>query len=231
MNKFFLRAMLALLTLSLLLTACAQKPDDTLTDPNSTPPSAQPGNLYEDFFGGGTTASSLLIDYSTEAAEVSFRAPDVYVGLDADGAPLEWTITHFALLDMDGDGTSELILAIDRSETEEYVILTCSDGTLYANQLVYRGFLDPKADGSFGWSGGAMDNGYARARFEDGVLIYDIFASLLGGSDDSVTYTLNGESVSEEAYSAFLAEQDAKASLMWIAFSTENIWTALDPAA
>ena len=41
---------------------------------------------------------------------------------------MDWTITRFALLDLDGDGADELVLAIDYSGEEEYVILTCYDG-------------------------------------------------------------------------------------------------------
>lgn len=229
MNKLFLRAMLAMLTLALLLTACGQQHDSN-SDPDGAAPDAQPGNLYADFFSGSATASALLIGYGTESAEVSFREPDVYVGAGADGTPVEWTITHFALLDMDCDGVRELILAISLGESEdvEYIILTCSGGALCANQLVYRGFLAPKADGSFGWSSGAADNGYARARFEDGVLVCDTFASLLGSGDGSITYTLNGETVSKEAYSVFLSEQEAKAVLTWTVFTLENIRLALD---
>lgn len=221
MNKFFLRAMYALLTLSLLLTACGKQQDSDLADIDPNAPS------YSGFFNGDVVASSLLIGYSTKVAEASFRAPDVYVGADMDGAPLEWTVDRFALLDMDGDDVSELILAISSNGNEEYVILTRYDGTLYANQLVYRSFLEPKADGTFGFSGGALDNGCARARFEHGVLNYENFAVMSGNSDGSRSCTLNGKQVSEEEYDAFLSEQDSKEDLSWTEFSLDAVKCAL----
>ena len=140
---------------------------------------------------------------------------------------MDWTITRFALLDLDGNGADELVLAIDYGGEEEYVILTCHDGAVYANQVVYRGFLSPKADGTFEWSNGAFDNGASRARFENGVLVYDDFAAMSEGSDGNAVYTLNGESIDEAAYSAFLDEQGAKDDLAWTEFSVDAVNAAL----
>ena len=223
MKKHLLCGLTAALTLALLLTACGQKSDDA----NDTPPSAQAGNLYEDFFTGDGTVTANLINAGVEATTASFRAPDVYATKGVDGSDIDWTIKSFALLDMDGDGVDELVLDIDFSGNEEYVILTCYDGAVYANQVVYRGFLLPKADGTFEWSNGAFHNGASRARFENGVLVYEDFAVMSEGSDGSTVYTLNGESVDEAAYSAFLDEQAAKDELTWTAFSVDAVNAAL----
>ena len=222
MKKHLQCGLTAALTLALLLTACGQKEADA----NDTPPSAQAGNLYEDFFTGDGTVTANLINAGVEASTASFRAPDVYATKGVDGSDMDWTITRFALLDLDGDGADELVLAIDYSGEEEYVILTCYDGAVYANQIVYRGFLTPKADGTVAWSNGAFDNGYARFRFENGVLVYDDFAVMIDNGS-SVTYTLNGENVSEEDYNAFTAEQDAKDDLAWTDFTVEAVSAAL----
>ena len=223
MKRYFLRTLLAALTLALLLTACGQQSDDT----DDTPPNAQLGNLYDDFFAGNVTATANLINAGVEASTASFRVPDVYAASGADGSDMDWTITRFALLDLDGDGADELVLNIDYSGDEEYVVLTCFDGAVYANQVVHRGFLTPKADGTVAWSNGAFDNGYARFRFENGVLVYDDFAAVSSDDSGSVTYTLNGESVSEEDFDAFIAEQNAKDDLAWTAFSVDAINAAL----
>ena len=222
MKKHLLRALTAALTLALLLPACGQK-----EDANDTPPDAQAGNLYEDFFAGDVTVMANLINAGVEATTASFRAPDVYATKGVDGSDVDWAITRFALLDLDGDGADDLVLAIDYSGEEEYVILTCCDGAVCANQVVYRGFLSPKADGTFEWSNGAFDNGASRARFENGVLVYDDFAAMAEGSDGNTVYTLNGESVDETAYDAFLDEQAAKADLPWTDFSVDALNAAL----
>lgn len=195
----------AALTLALLLTACGQKEADA----NGTPPDAQMGSLYEDFFTGDGTVTANLINAGV------------------DGSDMDWTITRFALLDLDGDGADELVLNIDYSGDEEYVVLTCFDGAVYANQVVHRGFLTPKADGTVAWSNGAFDNGYARFRSENGVLVYDDFAAVSSDDSGSVTYTLNGESVSEEDFDAFIAEQNAKDDLAWTDFTVVAVSAAL----
>ena len=223
MKKHLQCGLTAALTLALLLTACGQKEADA----NDTPPSAQAGNLYEDFFTGDGTVTANLIKAGVEATTSSFRAPDVYATKGVDGSDMDWTITRFALLDLDGDGTDELVLDIDYSGDEEYVVLTCYDGAVYANQIVYRGFLSPKADGTFEWSNGAFDNGASRARFENGVLVYEDFSSMSEGSDGNAVYTLNGESIDEAAYSAFLDEQAAKDDLAWTDFTVVAVSAAL----
>ena len=223
MKKHLQCGLTAALTLALLLTACGQKEADA----NDTPPDAQVGSLYEDFFTGDVTVTANLINAGVEATTASFRAPDVYATKGVDGSDMDWTITRFALLDLDGDGADELVLAIDYSGEEEYVILTCYDDAVYANQIVYRGFLLPKADGTFEWSNGASDNGVSRARFENGALIYEDLAALSGGSDGGTAYTLGGESVDEAAYNAFLAEQDAKEGLAWTEFTLDSLSAAL----
>ena len=223
MKKHLLRTLTAALTLALLLTACGQKPEDA----DITPPDAQAGNLYEDFFTGDVTVTANLINAGVEATAASFHAPAVYATKGVDGSDMDWTIKSFALLDLDGDGADELVLDIDFSGNEEYVILTCYDGAVYANQVVYRGFLSPKADGTFEWSNGAFDNGVSRARFENGVLVYEDFASMSEGSDGNTVYTLNGENVDEATYSTFLDEQAAKEDLAWTEFSVDAVSAAL----
>ena len=222
MKKYLLRGLTAAFTLALLLTSCGQKSDDA----DDTPPNAQAGNLYADFFSSGVTVTANLINAGVDATTASFHAPAVYATKGVDGSDMDWTIKRFALLDLDGDGADELVLTIDYSGDEEYVVLTCFDGAVYANQVVHRGFLTPKADGTVAWSNGAFDNGYARFRFENGVLVYDDFAVMIDNGS-SVTYTLNGENVSEEDYNAFTAEQDAKDDLAWTDFTVEAVSAAL----
>ena len=164
MKKHLQCGLTAALTLALLLTACGQKEADA----NDTPPDAQAGSLYEDFFTGDVTVTANLINAGVEATTASFRAP-----------------------------------------------------------AVYAGFLSPKADGTFEWSNGAFDNGASRARFENGVLVYDDFAAMSEGSDGNAVYTLNGESIDEAANSAFLDEQAAKDDLAWTEFSVDAVNAAL----
>ena len=54
MKKHLQCGLTAALTLALLLTACGQKEADA----NDTPPDAQAGSLYEDFFTGDVTVTA-----------------------------------------------------------------------------------------------------------------------------------------------------------------------------
>ena len=47
------------------------------------------------------------------------------------------------------------------------------------------------------------------------------------GSDGNTVYTLNGESIDEAAYSAFLDEQAAKDDLAWTDFTVVAVSAAL----
>ena len=82
MKKHLQCGLTAALTLALLLTACGQKEADA----NDTPPDAQAGSLYEDFFTGDVTVTTNLINAGVEATTASFRAPDVYAAKGVDGA-------------------------------------------------------------------------------------------------------------------------------------------------
>ena len=181
--------------------------------------------LYRDFLDGRITASALLINYGVPATESRFLAPNIYSTGSLAGVTVDWMVPRYALTDLDGDGVSELILTVEENGNQEYVILTCRDGKLHASEVVYRGFEGPKADGTFGWSNGAADNGFSHARFENGVLADEPFAVCLGSS-----YTLRlqaaseqGEAVTWEQYQAFLDVQLAKPDLVWTEFTAEHI--------
>ena len=90
-----------------------------------------------------------------------------------------WQVKSFSLFDLDGDGVSELVLALRWSEEREweddFEVFTCYDGKVVANELVLRGFGGLRADGTFGFSGGIGCIGEARAHFENGVMVTDEF--------------------------------------------------------
>ena len=172
----------------------------------------------------GNNLATVLLRFDEESQQM---IPAEQISASALYSASLRNVPNLVSRDLDGDGTDELVLNIDFSGEEEYVILTCYDGAVYANQIVYRGFLSPKADGTFEWSNGAFDNGASRARFENGALVYEDFASMSEGSDGNAVYTLNSESVDEAAYSAFLDEQAAKDDLAWTEFSVDAVNAAL----
>ncbi len=79
-----------------------------------------------------------------------------------------FALTRFALIDLDMDEVPEMVLEV--TETAYYgfpfafiVLKAETDGAVYAHEFVYRAMEDLKADGTFGFSSGAMDCGFGRA--------------------------------------------------------------------
>ena len=132
-----------------------------------------------------------------------------------------WQVKSFSLFDLDGDGVSELVLALRWSEEREweddFVVFTCYDGKVVANELVLRGFGGLRADGTFGFSGGIGCSGEACAHFENGVMVCDEF---IRESMDG--WLLNGVKVTEQEYRAAQEIQSAKPEAPWQDVTEEN---------
>lgn len=108
-------------------------------------------------------------------------------------------VTKFAIIDLDGNGEDELVLWIQWNGDQVYgfEILFYQDQEVYGFTLPARGFQEPKADGTFYYSGGIGYSGTGRLQFsERGYTIEDASDS---GSQLSKTdlgwYDLTPESV------------------------------------
>lgn len=176
-----------------------------------------------------------------EENDVQAEANAAYARVLLDGAdyiplteearmPAEWKAVRFTLLDMDHDGVNEVI--VELAEWEAFVIMTFVDGQVYGGEIVYRGLLSLKDDGTFTYASGAMDGGVAELLFStvdaDGRLTgmgYLPLAESRMEDDDSVTYWLDGgaEETDEAGYQAFLAAQDAKLDALWYDYTEENV--------
>jgi len=138
---------------------------------------------------------------------------------------------RFAVLDMDGDTVPEVVLELTvDSYPEFYEVLHAADGAVRGYNIVYRGLEGLKADGTFRYSGGAADNGYGRLKFredacETEILGYTESSQANGGM--TVSYFVNEEAVTEEAFASFSNEQDGKPDAVWHVFSQGNIETEL----
>lgn len=157
-----------------------------------------------------------------------------YAAVLLEGAPYEamgevraqWQPVRFTVLDLDGDGFTEVILEV--SEPEAYIILT-GYGAVFATEWPYRGLMKLKDDGTFSYSSGAMDNGVASLTMQgygdSEEYGYLPLAESRTEEDGSVTYWLDGgaEQTDEAGYQAFLAEQDAKLDALWYDYTEENV--------
>ena len=137
--------------------------------------------------------------------------------------------TRFAVLDMDGDGTPEVVieLAVD-GNPEFFEILHQMNGEVYGYNLVYRALEGLKKDGTFQYSNGATDGGYGKLKFQPDAYETDILGYMKPGQDNGeISFFLNNEPVTKEAYDAFVKKQDGKQDAAWHEFSKESIQTEL----
>lgn len=180
-------------------------------------------SLYRDYLAQRTaaytrTTNASGFSYIDDAS--LFTRPNLPRGTDDTDAP--WRARYFTLLDLDGNGTLELLLAVTNGCSYEYDIYTCDDGTLYRSTLGERSFQSPRADGSFSFSSGADEGGFARAAFNAGELTLLTLAERSGER-----CTVGGTETSSAEYEAFRAQQSAKDALSWFVFTPEAVAAVL----
>lgn len=156
-----------------------------------------------------------------------------YIPLTDDARmPAEWEPVRFTLLDMDHDGVNEAI--VELTNWEAFIILFWygETGEVYGAEIVYRGLLDLKDDGTSSFSSGAMDGGVSslclavnsETNKPDAIGRFHLAESATM-PDGSIRYTLDCgvEETDEAGYQAFLAEQDAKLDALWYDYTEENL--------
>ncbi len=135
--------------------------------------------------------------------------------------------SRFAVLDMDGDGVSEVVIELTVNDSPEfYEVLHFADGKVYGYNVVFRGLEQLKADGTFYYSNGAADGGYGKLKFQPDAYDTEILAyteSSQTGDDLTIAYFVSNESVTEEAFQTFQTEQDGKSDAVWYEFTAEHI--------
>lgn len=140
-------------------------------------------------------------------------------------------VTHFTVLDMDGDEVPEVVLELAADNNPEfYEVLHYMDDTIYGYNIVYRGLEELKTDGTFQYSNGAPDNGYGKLKFQSNAYETDILGYMKPiQNNDNITigYFINNKSVTEESYNSFMKEEDEKKDVVWHEFSQKNVETEL----
>jgi uncharacterized protein YecT (DUF1311 family) len=136
-------------------------------------------------------------------------------------------VTHFAVLDMDGDKIPEVVLELTVGEYPDFVeVLHYMKGEVYGYIFSNRQLGAIKADGTFQWSSGAPYNGYGKLSFQGNTYESNKLGYLDASKNDNTTlYYINNKQVTEEAYEAFVKEQDGKNDVEWHEFSQKNIET------
>ena len=118
----------------------------------------------------------------------------------------------YAILDMDEDEKDEMVIQIDE---EDYLILNLEDDVVYGFEVVLRGLLNLKTDGSYMASGGAASNGILKSSFSKNKRIETVLAQ----SDiyETNPYMINNKVVTESEVNKYFEEFNKKEN---VAFTT-----------
>ena len=139
--------------------------------------------------------------------------------------------SRFTVLDMDGDGVPEVVLELTvNGNPQFYEILHYTDGAVYGYLVVYRGLEALKTDGTFYYSSGAADGGYAKMKFLPDAYEMDVLGYTESSQDDigtTIAYFIDNQSVTEAEFNAFRQEKDSKEDVVWVEFTQANVETEL----
>ena len=121
----------------------------------------------------------------------------------------------YCYADLDQDGTAELILCLSEQDSElGTLVFQYKDRAAIAYDFVPRQMYDLKEDGTFVYSGGIADTGYASLCFTGGSWKYEKICNVRE-NDEGVSFFCNGEPASEEMYWACVSAQNAKEGAEW----------------
>ncbi|MBN2853296.1 MAG: hypothetical protein JXQ23_11230 [Clostridia bacterium] len=152
-----------------------------------------------------------------------------YIDSMKDKTGVSVRIMKFSVIDLDADGSEEIILWEQANENEYFgfLILHYHDEAVYGYFMNYRGFYNLKNDGTFSFSGGAMDSGFGTAVFHEMEFLTEKIAysqsSYDSGNNLTVSFHINGDSTTQEKFNDILVIQDEKPDVTWYDFTEENI--------
>ena len=133
------------------------------------------------------------------------------------------SFSDFSVLDLDGDGAQEVVLATGDSR-QWCIVLHEQHGAVrgYAFYIRWLNTLTLKEDGAFHWSSGAFENGWGKLRFtEDG---YETERTIW---HIDTTHYLGNQAVSQVEYDAADDRQNAVPDAVWEDFTEGNVKGAL----
>lgn len=206
-----------------------QKPSaspDVIVSPQA---SAQPENtamqLYKAVLQGTTEFFSVDANKNLNISQLGQTV--------SDDSSVTTKATKFAIMDLDHDGTPEVILWLSANNDDYYgfEVLRYQNSAVYGYTLWYRAFMDLKADGTFSFSSGAADSGFGAIQFTQSAYSVDKItyseSSYDSDSNMSVSYVVDHESATEDAFLSAVNKQSETANATWYEYADEMIQTML----
>lgn len=110
------------------------------------------------------------VPFYSESAGESITLAE-YCGEESARLGFEVTIIRYAFVDMDGDGIQEAVADFRFGENSQVMCMVLkwdsNSETVYGTEFYYRQMNQIKEDGSFAYSGGGDNDGWAKLRWEN----------------------------------------------------------------
>ena len=160
------------------------------------------------------------ISYVDETRSVPYFATDILTNLTRDDThDLPDGSAAFAVVDLDGDGTAEVVYR--RSDYLGYIVMHLYYGGVCGHELNYREMESLKRDGSMLGSGGADDTSFTRIRFDGTDMVLEREEYCVGTSSGGV------HEVTREELDELIAKFESRPSVTWYEWTEENVRSVL----
>lgn len=127
---------------------------------------------------------------------------------------------QFAVVDLDGDGVSEVVLAIE--DYNGFIILRYKENKVYGFIVSYRSMYNLKADGSFMTSSGSSDTSVSKVLFIGNTFFQDDIVNSVGGTPD-ITYFIYDKPIDKDTFDKHLDSFDSLPDVEWHDYSKQAI--------
>lgn len=123
----------------------------------------------------------------------------------------------YAVVDMDYDGTPEVIVNLSVNSDYWVMLLRFHEGSVYGYFYVSRGLQSPKMNGRYMASSGVFDNKILEMSF-DGYILKENCLAYSMSVNDGVEYYIADNKVTEKEYNEFSNEYYNSDDVMWYMF-------------
>ncbi|WP_277409538.1 hypothetical protein [Lacrimispora xylanisolvens] len=127
---------------------------------------------------------------------------------------------QFAVVDLDGDGISEVVLAI--KDYNGFIILRYKESKVYGFIVSYRSMYNLKADGSFMTSSSSSDTSVSKMLFIGDTFFQEDIVNSVGGTPD-ITYYMHNKPIDKDTFDKHLDLFDCLLDVEWHDYSKQAI--------